>query len=320
MDAYFDGPREARRFTEFVYAPIPRGVPRFTGGKEAARRVAEACGARGPRMLASFAGPLALSLANLPDRFVIKPNNIASRHGVFLMSRRSDTEWFDAFSQKSWTEDAIRREIAEQLSQRGREPDTPVLVEEWVAGENGAEQIPFDYKLFTFDGSVELIAQIDRNHGRSRFSFFQRDFEPLPDHLITLGRFIDKGERRRPANWQDMLDVARRVSEHLDLPFIRVDLYTTGTEVIVGEFTPQPGGALVGQYRLADTLDGELGAYWRMALKRRGFGAPRVKGLPPVLEDERNFRRGGPIGWYLGRLRRRLARRKKARLAAGKAG
>jgi hypothetical protein len=59
-------------------------------------------------------------------------------------------------------------------------------------------------------------------------------------------------------------------------------------------------------FRLADSLNAELGDYWRQALLRRGVQPPQITGLPPVLEDERNFRRAGPLGVLIGKVQRRL--------------
>jgi hypothetical protein len=130
LDVYFDGPREARRFTEFIHGPRMRGVDTYVANKERARRVALACGVRVPELLASFAGPQSVSLSSLPDRFVLKPVNLSSRRGVHLLTRRAATEWFDAFTHKLWTEDRLKHSLALDLARQKRAPNSTILAEE----------------------------------------------------------------------------------------------------------------------------------------------------------------------------------------------
>ena len=286
MSRYPDGPREARRFTEFLHAPYVKGVPYYKPTKTNARLAAEACGVRTPRLLALFDDPADVSLDPDVDRLVLKPNNFAARRGVFLLRRQAGGGYYDVLSRKIWTEAEMRDLLSGLLVQAGPGKDRRIIAEEFFVGENGADQIPYDYKLFTFDGSVEFILQINRNVAIPEVAFFQRDFEPLDDREVRPQHGLRRGQHRRPLNWEEMLAAAGRISKHLDTPFISVDLYTNGVEVVLGELTPRPGGPYHGTYRLSDVLDAELGAYWRASLHRRGFRAPIVSGLPPVLWKE----------------------------------
>jgi len=313
LSRYPDGPREARRFTEFLHAPHVKGVPFYRPTKTNARLVAEGCGVRTPGLLALYESPAEVRLDPTVDRLVLKPNNFAARRGVFLLRREAGGRYFDLLTRRSWTEQEMRGVLNDLLARAGPGKDPTVLAEEFFVGENGAEEIPYDYKLYTFDGSVEFISQINRNGSVPEVAFFQRNFEPLEDGHVRPQGGLRRGQHRRPRNWEEMLDTAGRISRHLDTPFIRVDLYTNGVESVLGELTPRPGGPYHGTYRLSDLFDAELGAYWRASLHRRGFRAPIVSGLPPVLRKETV--RGRLTMVYrllnrvLGRLRRLFGRR-----------
>lgn len=289
------GRREARRFTEIVYGPRIQGIKGFKPSKSNARAVALALGVRVPEQYATFESPDAVDFDRLPDRFVLKADNMASKRGVYLLQRRGEG-YFEIYRRKLLSRDWFIKDMKASLKEQERPDKTLVHAEEFIIGENGADQIPFDYKLYTFDGVVEYILQVDRNTRPQQGAFFRRGFTPMEDGMITYGT-LAPGRPVRPRNWQQMLDVARRVSEHLDVPFIRVDLYTSGEDVIMGELTPKPGGTYYGsQMRFSDAFDLEMGGYWRKAIERRGAHVPKVRGLPPVLVDielETAIARGG---------------------------
>ena len=116
-------------------------------------------------------------------------------------------------------------------------------------------------------------------------AFFNREFEPLDGRCIDrLSEAAQPGIHRRPGNWEQLLDAAKRISLFLDVPFVSVDLYSTGDDVVLGELTGSPGGPYFGLWRFSDEFDVELGGYYEMALGRRGVAVPTVEGLPPVLQ------------------------------------
>jgi hypothetical protein len=273
--------RLARRFTEICYSPQLQVQDTYRPTKENARAVAEACGVNSPLLYAEFRDTRDINFSALPDRFVLKPNNLASARGVHLLVKRGDM-YFDLMSRKVLSEDDIRLRIDHHLSKKkttkGR---SKIFAEELDVGENGSDQIPFDYKMYTFDGQVELIAQTNRNTKPTSLAFFGHGFAPLDEHCIVRRFDVTSGEHVRPSNWQEMLDVARRVSEHLGLPFLRIDTFADGRRVVVGELTPRPGGPYFGMYRFSAELDAELGTHFRLALRRRGLPSPTVVGRPP---------------------------------------
>jgi hypothetical protein len=283
LSLYFSGRRRARRFTEFVYASYDRRKD-FPATKGAGRAAANAMGIRPPRLYREFDSPASIDLSGLPNRFVIRADAMSARRGVYVLVREGE-EYFDRFTQQSYSEEGLRADLLGRLNKNGREPSPRVFAEEFIEGENGAGDIPFDYKFFVFGGGVELIELVDRNQTPTAIAFFDGDFAPLESACFKLGKSAQQAIHRRPANWREMTEAAERAAKYLAVPFVRVDLYTTGTEIILGEFTKRPGGAYQGRaYVLSDVFDGELGAYFRVACRNMGLEIPMIEGLPPVLE------------------------------------
>jgi hypothetical protein len=270
------------------------------GNKLKDREVAAAVGLRTAQLFATYDRPEAIDLTALPDRFVLKATNMSAMRGVYLVVRWG-SQYYDLHSRRAYSAAELVTSLARPRRKKSGAIVSPfaatVVAEEFVVGENGASQIPFDYKMYTFDGTVQVIVQIDRNVLPPALAFFDQDFEPLEGHCIArLSEAAQPGSHRRPGNWKQLLEVARRVSLYLDVPFVSVDLYTTGDDVVLGELTESPGGPYFGMWRFSDEFDAELGTYYKMALRRRGAPIPVVEGLPPVLQRRSPLKRLKVLG------------------------
>jgi hypothetical protein len=110
-----------------------------------------------------------------------------------------------------------------------------VIVEPFVFDDDN----PNDYKVFCFGGRPKLIqVDIDRD-ALHRRAFFESSWVR---QNYSMKCPVYKGEITPPANLSDMLDVAARLSSYFS--FIRVDLYSDGNAVYVGELTNCPEAAL----------------------------------------------------------------------------
>ena len=131
-----------------------------------------------------------------------------------------------------------------------------LLAEEVLRSPDGSSPPP-DYKLFTFDGKVEMI-QVDT----ARFSDHRRmlrraDWSPIEGSLRYQPP--DDPDPAPPSNLDLMLEWASELGRDID--FVRVDLYDLGDRVVVGELTPYPG---CGTERFQPrSLDAWLGEMWR---------------------------------------------------------
>jgi len=164
-----------------------------------------------------------------PDACAIKPTHLSGAvitrlHGepvnFAAMARWFETNWY-------------HRKGGWEANYRHLQPK--VIVEPLVFGDHNAT----DYKIFCWRGAPKMI-QVDcdrrTRHTRALFDF---EWNRLPVSFCypSFPGLID-----RPQNLRAMLDLAGELSRPFDL--IRVDLYSDGAEVMVGELTNCAEGAL----------------------------------------------------------------------------
>ena len=94
---------------------------------------------------------------------------------------------------------------------------------------------PWDYKFVCSGGRVRLIHLNLQVRPVYRRCFLDRDFRPLP---IAFDDLEPPAPPAPPASLGLMIDLAETLARDFD--FIRVDLYTDGTEVRFGELTNVP--------------------------------------------------------------------------------
>jgi len=106
--------------------------------------------------------------------------------------------------------------------------DPKVIVEPLIFGATNVE----DFKIFCFRGEPRLIqVDIDRHIDHTR-KFFDVEWNEQ-DFSIIYPR--STADFPRPASLQKMLAAARKLSAPFS--FVRIDLYSDGDQVLVGEIT-----------------------------------------------------------------------------------
>lgn len=105
------------------------------------------------------------------------------------------------------------------------------IAEAYMEDESGYELK--DYKIFCFDGEPKfLFVATGRQLHDTRFDFYDLDFNHLP---VLNGHPNADVWPTKPMNWEEMLDVARRLSKNI--PHVRVDLYNINGKIYFGELT-----------------------------------------------------------------------------------
>lgn len=128
-----------------------------------------------------------------------------------------------------------------------------VVIERLLRDEGG--QLPKDYKLHMIKGECAFIqVDFDRFIDHSR-TLYDEDWNFLP---VTL-KFKQGRDEPRPKNLEKMLYIARRLSEYFD--YIRIDLYSIGSRVYLGEMTHYPGSGM--ERFTPESYDFDLGKYWQ---------------------------------------------------------
>lgn len=164
-------------------------------------------------------------LYQYPENCVIKPTHMSGE----VMFRRDgnpiDFEKIDLWLRTNyynWTREANYKSLKPKI-----------IVEPYIFGENGPE----DYKIFCVNG-VPRIMWVDGGRETDPWrNIYTPDWEPLPASILhPRGEALPK-----PDNLEEMLEVAAKLSK--DFSLIRVDLYSNGKTVLVGELTNCSGDA-----------------------------------------------------------------------------
>jgi hypothetical protein len=206
--------------------------------------------------IAVLGSPEAVDEYEFPPTCVIKPTHLSGpvilRRDGAPISRPEIRDWF---RQNHYQKARERNYLALRPK---------VIVEEFAFGLPHAS----DYKVLCWNGVPKLIEYVDRDATVPRASYFTADWTFLPYAVhFPLGRVIEP-----PGSLPTMLDVARKLSR--DFSLMRVDFYTDGTRVAIGELTNVHGGAHCvvdppeGDQKLAEVLLGPQGLPWPPAKMR----------------------------------------------------
>ena len=169
----------------------------------------------------------------LPYPVVIKPTH-ASGLGAFLYTRQDAAEFArNGELATSWLAVDHARYNREWAYSQVK---PQLLIEQMLLFGGG---IPWDYRVFVFAGRVSHICLDIRKDNRGYAATYSADWEKLPfydpDYLPLYS-----GDVARPANLDLMVQIAETLGAGMD--FVRVDLYSDGEQIFVGELTLYPGG------------------------------------------------------------------------------
>jgi hypothetical protein len=211
-----------------------------------------------PKLYCLTPDPEKIAWEALPDRFVVKPS-----HGsgwVRVVTDKSRVDWGALIRTcKDWMSRSYYNEWRVWYY-KNIEPR--IMVEQFI--DDGSGEAPIDYKLFVFDGVVEII-QVDvaRFTGHRR-RFYTPAWEPL-DVLLARPGVI--GDVPRPPHLAGMIAAAEKLSEGID--FVRADFYDTPAQPYFGELTPGPGGGTSVSVRRSSIIT------WAHSGNCRQKGAPK---------------------------------------------
>lgn len=204
-------------------------------------------------------GHQTLTPRHLSRPVVLKPLFGESARGVFYLCPDGDG-WINRLNGRRLGLNKIHNRLREVVEDRGfpdiwiiEEPLTPAGIE------SPSGPVADDYKVYTFQGEVGLILQRRAWAGEGRrFRWFDPDWQP-----VSTGKYseIIDNALSPPPDPAQLLEVARRVSRAVPLPFCRVDAYVTDRGVRVGEINGWTGG----YDKFDDHWDQHLGAMWESA-------------------------------------------------------
>jgi hypothetical protein len=208
---------------------------------------------------------------HLPDRCVIKPASGTNSTGVMVLRRDGDG-FYDLMQRRYFDVSQIQsfQRFSHAKLAKERALESPqVLIEEAILDEGGADMIPYDYKVWVFNGRVAFIEQVDRNTSPKSAAWYVYDFHPIKVEDVAFPDLRRFGRRphRLPRCQSEILRVASAASQALRTPYIRVDAYATPDGAVVGELTPGAGPLYYGAWRFQPWFDALLGRYWSAAAR-----------------------------------------------------
>jgi TupA-like ATPgrasp len=161
-----------------------------------------------------------------PDRCCIKPT-----HGSGQTIIRKHGEAIDIDKIVSWFGYCHYYRKSRERNYLRLTPK--IIVEQLAFDADNAE----DYKFYCFHGEPKFIQVNLDVHTNWTCKIYDRDWK---DTGCSLGHPMSSRDVPRPANLDYMLALARILSRPFS--FLRVDLYTNGESILVGELTNCPGG------------------------------------------------------------------------------
>jgi len=109
-----------------------------------------------------------------------------------------------------------------------------IIVEPLVFG----SYAPQDYKFFCLNGKVKILSvDVDRFTNHRRF-FYDEKGRSIPISMKDVGA---EGEASPPPCFQEMIEVCEKLAIFFN--FVRIDLFSDGEQVLVGEITHCVGSA-----------------------------------------------------------------------------
>ncbi len=211
------------------------------------------------------------SLDNLPKKFVLKPTVMHSNWGVQLLEKTEDGKYYDSLNGTEYTFEGIKEVQNSAYEKCNYKGQYKLMAEELIESPDPEKPIPFDYKVYCFYDTPMLIQQVDRNGLLDEHAFFDGEFNPLPRNGFVESdwKHIKQGDPVVPADPQQLLDSAIRVTQALDTPFMRVDMFHGTQGTVLGELTPAPGPLYYKKIMwLTDEFDSKLGEAWDDATAR----------------------------------------------------
>lgn len=174
---------------------------------------------------------------NSGPHFIVKNGEIPNR-GEIVKSLEKQLKYDYGILKHEWAYKKIKKKM--------------VIVERLLRDEGG--KIPRDFKLHMIYGECAFIqVDFDRFTEHSR-TLYDKDW----NYIHATLKFKQGIDILRPKNLERMLEIAEKLSEGFD--YIRIDLYSIGERVYLGEMTHYPGSGM--EVFTPQSFDFELGKYW----------------------------------------------------------
>jgi len=182
------------------------------------------------KLLGAWDSPHSISWGELPDKFVLKSIHGGCGRETIIVENKFQLNIGRAIKQMSrWNHGKGSRVIAEELLQ-----------------DNDGGGL-HDYKFFCFNGKPQFIMAFTRTKNTAKVeekieNMYDTNWAVLPGYAYSYPS-TPRGDISRPKNLEKMLKLAEKLSN--GFPLIRVDMYSVGDKIYIGELTQTPMGGLM---------------------------------------------------------------------------
>lgn len=191
--------------------------------------------------------PEDIDITNLPEKFILKPNNGSGGHVYCRDKKNFDLEsakkqlslslYEDYFFEPQYTK-VVPKVFAEELLDLGEGKGLT------------------DYKFTCIKGQIiDIFLAEEKEHHKRKYATVDIDWNVLP---YTDPAYLLKPLPPRPKHIEEMAEYAKILSKDFD--FVRVDFYEYNDKVYFGELTFSPWGGYM--YSYTDEAIEKLGKYF----------------------------------------------------------
>lgn len=176
-----------------------------------------------------------IDFEKLPKQFVLKCTHDSG--GVVICNNRKT---FDITAAKIKLEKHLKRNPYYRTREWPYKNVKPrIIVEKYMSDVN--DQDLLDYKILLFGGKVKsVLVCSQRNKGANlKVDFFDENWEHLPFERLYKNSGIPIA---KPKKFAEMKELAVKLSDDINAPFIRLDFYEVNRKIYFGEITFSPGG------------------------------------------------------------------------------
>ena len=225
-----------------------RKIPDFTrwilSDKYVAKEYARINGFDVPKTFQLVKYPHQIDFENLPQNFVIKPTDLYSSEGIYLIKNGYDLLNKKVFNSQEMikklnnTRSTIGNEYyMHDLMYNGLVPYSGIIVEELLLDDKG--NLPYDYKCYTFGGKIYYIAvtfnrRFINNSQKFDVVWFDRNWNPIKTKMLKENYHVKNIPK--PKAFNKMVYLVERISKKFNR-HCRIDVYCINDKVYLGEFT-----------------------------------------------------------------------------------
>lgn len=207
-----------------------------------------------PKLIAAYDHANEIDFDQLPNRFALKMNFGAGMNIIctdksqlnYAKTREQLDKWLNGKPIYSYAETHYN------LIQRR------IVCEDFI--DDGKGGFPIDYKFMCVKGEpMCLLVCVGRNGHQEQYLPYSLEWEYLKEWNNCSNNNPQPKTVEQPNNFGEMVELARKLSK--DIPFVRVDLYSNGNQIWIGELTLTPDGCILHRWTMK-ALD-IMGEYYR---------------------------------------------------------